>query len=77
MRGQSLRNGVLMLVGALACVESLVVVLERQARPKSIDPAFYTEVQQAQSTANGRSFDVGHRPTIQGSALQPAAARAR
>lgn len=63
MRGRSLRNGVLMLVGALACVESLVVVLERQARPKSVDPAFYAEVQQAQSTLGGRSFDVGRRAT--------------
>jgi hypothetical protein len=62
MRGQSLRNGVLMLVGALVCVESLVVVLERQARPKSVDPAFYAEVEQAQSTLGARTFDVGRRP---------------
>ncbi len=61
MRGRSLRSAVLMLIGALVCVESLVVLLERQARPKSVDPAFYAEVRQAQSTLGTRTFEVGHR----------------
>ena len=61
MRWRSLRNAVLMLGGALMGVQALVAVLERSARPKSVDPAFYAEVQQAQSASGARSFDVGHR----------------
>jgi hypothetical protein len=63
MHRRSLRNAVLMLGGALMSVQALVVVLERQARPKSVDPAFYTEVQQAQSGLGTRTFDVGRRAT--------------
>ena len=63
MRWRSLRNTVLMLGGALASVQTLVAVLERNARPASVDPAFYAEVQQAQTAmAGGRKFDVSHRP---------------
>jgi hypothetical protein len=53
----------LMLVGALICVQTLVAVFERTARPVSVDPSFYTEVQQAQHAAGARFFDVGHRNT--------------
>lgn len=63
MRWRSLRNTALMLGGALVSVQALVAVLERSARPASVDPAFYAEVQQAQTAmASGRKFDVGHRP---------------
>lgn len=62
MRWQSMRNAVLMLGGALVCVQALVTVLEHNARPASVDPAFYAEVEQAQQSATtARSFDVGHR----------------
>jgi hypothetical protein len=52
-----------MLGGALICVQTLVTMLEHQARPKSVDPAFYAEVQQAQSTLGARTFEVGRRVT--------------
>jgi hypothetical protein len=58
MRRQSLRNAVLMLGGALMCVQTLVIVLERRVRPTSVDPSFYTEVQQAQAQAGTRMFAV-------------------
>ena len=61
MRGRSLRNAALMLGGALICVQTLVTVLERSARPKSVDPAFYTEVQQAQFALGSLTFEVSHR----------------
>ena len=61
MRRRSLRNAALMLGGALIGVQTLVAVLERSAQPKGIDPAFYVEVQQAQSALGVRSFDVGRR----------------
>lgn len=65
MRARSLRNAALMLGGALICVQALVTVLERSARPKAVDPAFYTEVQQAQFAGGARTFDVSHRGTAQ------------
>lgn len=68
MRWRSVRNAVLMLGGALVSVQTLVAVLERNARPAAVDPAFYAEVQQAQSAMGARTFDVGHR----GSALSAA-----
>ena len=71
MRGRSLRNAVLMMGGALMCVQALVVVLERQARPKGVDPAFYTEVQQAQSALSGRTFEVGRRPALSAATRTP------
>jgi len=58
MRQRSLRNAVLMLGGALMCVQALVIVLERRVRPTSVDPSFYTEVQQAQAQAGARMFTV-------------------
>ena len=62
MRWRSVRNAALMLGGALVCVQTLVTVLERSARPASVDPAFYAEVEQAQLSArNARTFDVGRR----------------
>ena len=61
MGGRSLRNTALMLIGALLCVQTLVTVLERRARPVSVDPSFYVEVQQAQTATGARSFDVGRR----------------
>ncbi len=61
MRWRSLRNAALMLGGALIGVQTLVAVLERSAQPKGVDPAFYAEVQQAQSALGTRSFDVGRR----------------
>jgi hypothetical protein len=62
MRWRSVRNTALMLGGALMSVQALVTVLERNARPASVDPAFYAEVQQAQTAmAGGRKFDVAHR----------------
>lgn len=48
MRRRSLRNTAFMIVGALVCVQGITVALERQARPTKVDPAFYTEVQEAQ-----------------------------
>jgi len=63
MRWRSLRNTALMLGGALVSVQALVAVLERNARPASVDPAFYAEVQQAQTAmASGQKFDVGQPP---------------
>ena len=57
MPGRSLRHAVFMLVGALICVETLVVVLERQAQPiKADNTAFYTEIQQAKSQAGARMY---------------------
>jgi hypothetical protein len=57
--------------GALICVQTLVAVLERSARPTSVDPAFYAEVQQAQQSARGaRSFDLGHRPVEPSAAVR-------
>jgi hypothetical protein len=53
-----LRNAVLMLGGALMCVQALVTVLERRVRPTSVDPSFYTEVQQAQAQAGARMYAV-------------------
>jgi hypothetical protein len=47
-----------MLVGALICVETLVVVLERQAQPTTVDNSFYTEIQQAKSQAGARMYTV-------------------
>ena len=58
MRWRSLRNAVLMLGGALIGVQTVVAVLERSARPTSVDPSFYTEVQQAQSQAGARMYTV-------------------
>jgi hypothetical protein len=58
MRRRSLRNAVLMMGGALICVQALVTVLERRVRPASVDPSFYTEVQQAQAQAGARMFAV-------------------
>jgi hypothetical protein len=58
MRRRSLRNAVLMLGGALMCVQALVIVLERRLRPTSVDPSFYAEVQQAQSQASARLYAV-------------------
>jgi hypothetical protein len=71
MRGRSLRNAALMLGGALICVQALVTVLERNARPKSVDPAFYTEVQQAQFATSSRLFEVGRRTGLSASARTP------
>lgn len=71
MRGRSLRNAALMLGGALICVQTLVTVLERSARPKGVDPAFYTEVQQAQFAMGTRTFEVGHRPGLSVSTRTP------
>lgn len=48
MRRHSLRNTVIMVVGALVCVQGLIVALERQARPGKVDPVFYAEVKEAQ-----------------------------
>jgi hypothetical protein len=71
MSWRSVRNTALMLGGALICVQTLVAVLERSARPTSVDPAFYAEVQQAQQSARGaRSFDVGHRPVEPSAAVR-------
>ena len=56
MARQSLRNAVLMLVGSLVAVQTLVTVLERQARPTHVDPAFFSEVQQAQHLAHARIY---------------------
>jgi hypothetical protein len=61
MGQRSLRNAALMLGGALICVQTLVTVLERSARPKSVDPAFYAEVQQAKFAPGARTFEVGPR----------------
>jgi hypothetical protein len=47
-----------MLVGALICVETLVVVLERQAQPTKVDTSFYAEIQQAQTQAGARKYTV-------------------
>lgn len=58
MRRRSLRNAVLMLGGALMCVQALVTVLERRARPTNVDPSFYTEVQQAQNQAGAHMYAV-------------------
>lgn len=58
MPGRSLRHAVLMLGGALICVETLVVVLERQAQPTKVDNSFYTEIQQAKSQAGARMYTV-------------------
>jgi len=63
MGGRSLLNTALMLVGALICVQTVVTVLERTARPVSVDPSFYVEVQQAQTAMGGRSFNVSNRST--------------
>jgi hypothetical protein len=51
-----LRNTVLMIGGALMCVQVLVVVLERQARPAKVDPTFFTELQQSQELARPRFY---------------------
>jgi hypothetical protein len=59
-----------MIVGALLFVQTLVVVLERQARPTGVDPAFYVEVQQAQFSRGSRFVDSGHRPGTQTVALR-------
>jgi hypothetical protein len=56
MSGRSLRHAVLMLVGSLVAVQTLVTVLERQARPTHVDPAFYSEVQQAQHLSHARIY---------------------
>ena len=73
MRWRSVRNTALMLGGALMSVQALVAVLERNARPASVDPAFYAEVQQAQAAmAGGRKFDVAHRTGF-GPAAPPSA----
>jgi hypothetical protein len=56
MARQGLRNAVLMLVGSLVAVQTLVTVLERQARPTQVDPTFFSEVQQAQSLARARIY---------------------
>ena len=54
-----MRHAVFMLVGALICVETLVVVLERQNQPAKVDnTAFYTEIQQAKSQASARKYTV-------------------
>lgn len=76
MRWRNARNAALMLGGALVCVQTLVTVLERNARPASVDPAFYAEVQQAQqSSRTARTFEVGHRtPGFGPSGLAPAGA---
>lgn len=54
MQGRSLRNAALMLVGALAFVQVLVTVLESQARPAAVDPAFLSQIEQAQQGAASR-----------------------
>jgi hypothetical protein len=59
-----------MIVGALLCVQTLVVILERQARPASVDPAFYAEVQQAQFNRGSRFVDTAHRTAPQTVALR-------
>lgn len=71
MRRRSLRNTALMLGGALMCVQVLVTLLERSARPKSVDPAFYTEVQQAQFALGARTFEVGHRNNGSSASMRP------
>ena len=77
MRWRNARNAALMLGGALVCVQTLVTVLEHSARPASVDPAFYAEVQQAQqSSRTARTFEVGHRspgfgPSLAASGLAP------
>jgi hypothetical protein len=55
MAQQSLLKAALMLGGALVCVQTVVTVLERNARPKQVDAAFYTEMHEAQSQA-GSSY---------------------
>jgi hypothetical protein len=54
MLGRSLRQAALMIVGALILVQTLVIVLESQARPAAVDPAFVAEIQQAQHSAGSR-----------------------
>jgi hypothetical protein len=67
-----------MLGGALMFVQALVTVLERNAQPASVDPAFYAEVQQAQSAmAGARSFDVAHRTGFVPATLPSTPARPR
>jgi hypothetical protein len=43
-----------MIVGALVFVQALVTVLESQARPRGVDPAFVAEMQQTQYAAGSR-----------------------
>lgn len=54
MRGRSLRQAALMIGGALILVQTLVVVLESQARPAAVDPAFVAEMEHAQYNAGAR-----------------------
>jgi hypothetical protein len=56
MRARSLRQAVLMIVGALVLVQTLVIVLESQARPAAVDPAFVAEMQQAQQHSAGSRY---------------------
>jgi hypothetical protein len=76
MRWRNARNAALMLGGALVCVQTLVTVLECNARPASVDPAFYAEVQQAQqSSMTARTFEVRYRtPGIVPSVTSPSGA---
>jgi hypothetical protein len=43
-----------MIGGALVAVQILATVLESQARPAGIDPAFVAEMQQAQHSGGSR-----------------------
>jgi hypothetical protein len=74
MGRRSLFSTVLMLVGALVCVQTVVTVLERQARPTHVDPSFYVEAQQAQFSKGSR-YEVGPAPRLQPANLQPVSAR--
>jgi hypothetical protein len=74
MPRQGLRNAVLMLVGSLVAVQTLVAVLERQARPTHVDPAFFSEVQQAQYLAHARIY-TGAGPVRSASYTGPAQPR--
>jgi|HubBroStandDraft_1064217.scaffolds.fasta_scaffold1726145_1 hypothetical protein len=61
MAQQSLLKAALMLGGALVCVQTVVTVLERNARPKQVDAAFYNEMHEVQSQG-GSSYVVAAAP---------------
>jgi len=62
MRGRSLRHAALMIGGALVLVQTLVVVLESQARPAAVDPSFVAEMQQAQAGMSSRYTGPARKP---------------
>ena len=62
MLSRSFRNTILMVGGALAIVQGLVTVLEHRAQPASVDPAFFSQVNQAQQLAtSSRGFPAAVR----------------